>query len=502
MLWNLDPLPMRTQTLVGRLQDRTAWSLLPWAVGIALYIGINAAVLLLVSPTANFDQAEVLLLNQTLSLGYAAQPPLYVWLNGPLDLWLGPSLGLNIALKCALLAATLVVSLLTLRDLGGTRKQAALLLAAFGLIPAIVWESQRVLTHTTLAALMVALATRQALRLLRDGSLRNYLLLGLLAGLALLSKYNALLSLAALAIGMLLARSARPLVLRPAALLVPGTAFAVMLPHLWWLLSHRAAVQPTLDKLERAPNGWVHGLAEYGGAVASFVGPLLLVAVLSFGWRRLRARIATAAPGDEPAAAAARSILRTQLLVAALFGVLFVVGTNARHFEERWLVPMFITLPLWVSLSARGLEGPMGFVRTAAVVALLVAVILPARVLLAERLARSTPPVVSAPYLQLAAQMRERHGEPAAIIADTLTAGGNLRLAMPGVAVSVPGTTVLALPAAGAVWLVCENSPCDTQRFSAYGPQALAPQGWETYEAHYLYHERRSHRLQLKVLAR
>jgi lipopolysaccharide core galacturonosyltransferase RgtB len=493
---------MRTQTLVGRLHDRTAWPLLPWAVGIALYIGINAAAQLLVSPTANFDQAEVLLLNQTLALGYAAQPPLYVWLNAPLEMWLGPSLGLNIALKCTLLAATLVVSLLTLRDLGGNRKQAALLLAAFGLIPAIVWESQRVLTHTTLAALMVALTTRQALRLLRDGSVRNYLLLGLLAGLALLSKYNTLLSLLALAIGMLFQRSTRSLVLRPAALLVPAAAFAVMLPHLLWLLGHRAAVQPTLDKLERAPNGWVHGLVEYAGAVASFIGPMLLVAALGFGWRRLRGQGASAARNDDATATTARSILRAQLLVAALFGVLFVFGTNARHFEERWLIPMFITLPLWVALAARGLEGHAGFVRSAIVVALLVSFTLPARVVFAERLARSTPPVVSTPYLQLAAQMRERHGEPAAIVADTLTAGGNLRLAMPGVGVSVPGTTVLALPVDGRIWLVCENSPCDTQRFSAYGPQAPVTDGWETFEAHYLYHERRSHHLQLKLLQR
>ena len=75
----------------------------------------NVATQLAASPTANFDQAEVLLLAQELRLGYTAQPPLYIWLNWPLDALAGPSLAVNLVLKCALLCASVAFSLALLR---------------------------------------------------------------------------------------------------------------------------------------------------------------------------------------------------------------------------------------------------------------------------------------------------------------------------------------------------------------------------------------------------
>lgn len=511
---------------------RCPWGLARWIGLAALYLLFNAATQLAASPTANFDQAEMLVLVQELRLGYTAQPPLYVWLNWLPDAIAGPSLAMNLALKCLLMAASVGFSLAALRDAGEARRQAPLVLAGFALIPVVIWESQRVLTHSALAVALVLAVLLQAQRLRAAPTRRGYLAWGLLGGAALIAKYNTAIALAALAGALLLAPGWRTVLLTPRlAWAALGAALAV-LPHFAWLALNRSAVGSTVRKLERSadPFGFVKGLAELSGALAACVGVMGLVWISVLALRTVRRACAgggdagrgetlvppavagppvaapsVAAPSAVSSSAAAlHRLVSLQLALGLALTAAFVVVSGSRHFEERWLLPVLAPLPLWLALAVRRGDLRRGMLAAGAVMALAAALMLPGRVLFAGHLARGKPAVVSLPYVALGADMRAAHGEPAAILADTQTLGGNLRLVFPRARILVPGVTRHEAPAEGALWAVYEDSDCESQPLTKrVDEQRLLPAPGvpcTVHEAPLLHLPGRTHRLHLQVL--
>lgn len=502
-------------------------SLRDLAVGcavVAAYLLLNVVTQLAASFTANYDQAEILVLAQELRWGYTAQPPLYVWLSYLPDRFAGPSLALNLALKTGLLVACVGLSLGMLRRAGGSRRQALLVLAGFALVPVLVWESQRVLTHTTLALALVLAVTWQAQRLRAAAApgAAGYLAWGMLAGAATLSKYNTVIALAALPAALLLLPGWRGLLLTRRLAWSAAGAALVMLPHFAWLAGNRLVLGSTVRKLESAevPFAFVRGLQELAAALAACVGVMVLVWLLVralAGLRRLpRALLSASASSASSVASdaaglscgadavALRSLLAVQMLAGIALSAAFVVLTGTRHFEERWLLPVLAPLPLWLALSVRHVDLFRGLVTAAALLALVASALLPGRVLFAERMARGKPPVLSIPYEALAAGMRAAHGEPAWLIADTQTLGGNLRLVFPGARVLVPGVTAMSLPADATVWAVFEDTDCEgnalTERVDEQQMVPLADLACEVHEAVLLHHRARRHRLHLQVL--
>jgi hypothetical protein len=100
--------------------------------------------------------------------------------------------------------------------------------------------------------------------------------------------------------------------------------------------------------------------------------------------------------------------------------------------------------------------------------------------------------------------MRAAHGEPAAILADTQTLGGNLRLVFPRARILVPGVTRHEAPAEGALWAVYEDSDCESQPLTKrVDEQRLLPAPGvpcTVHEAPLLHLPGRTHRLHLQVL--
>lgn len=500
------------------------WGLACWSGLAALYLLFNAATQLAASPTANYDQAEMLVLVQELRLGYTAQPPLYVWLNWLPDALAGPSLALNLALKCLLMAVSVAFSLAALRGAGAARRQAPLVLAGFALIPVVIWESQRVLTHSALALALVLATLWMAQRLRASPTSPGYLAWGLLGGAALIAKYNTAIALAALVGALLLAPGWRVVLLTPRlAWAALGAALAV-LPHFAWLAVNQSAVGSTVRKLERSadPFGFVRGLGEMAGALAACVGVIALVWVVVRALRLLRsdagrvglrpadATPAVAAPDAAapaavaPRVAALKRLVSLQLAIGLALTAAFVVVSGSRHFEERWLLPVLAPLPLWLALVVQPADLRRGMLGAGAAMAVVAALMLPGRVLFAEHLSRGRPAVVSLPYVVLAAQMRAAHGEPAAILADTQTLGGNLRLVFPGARILVPGVTRREAPTAGALWAVYEDSDCEGRPLSErVDEQRLLPAPGlpcAVHEAPLLHRPGLSHRLHLQVL--
>lgn len=137
----------------------------------------------------------------------AYHPPLYYWLNAPLFAALGGAgyVAFNLAVSFGLALATYAI----LRRLDVPRAWRLGALAVATALPTLVGVSVSA-TNDGLVALLVALLTLAALPFLSDrATTRDAVLLGVATGAAMLTKFNAVVPAAFLALGILVAARGR-----------------------------------------------------------------------------------------------------------------------------------------------------------------------------------------------------------------------------------------------------------------------------------------------------
>lgn len=385
-------------------------------VAATLYFFLNALTQGLVSPTADLDQAQQLLLSQDRAWGYGAQPPLYTWIVHTLFGITGPSLGVLLGLKALLLAALMLGAFQVARQLGleGSRQQAALI--GFAFIPQIVWEAQRDLTHSVLATVLGMWTLWAFLALRRAPQIRSYLMLGVLMALGVMSKYNYLIFMVALLVAGFATPSYRPRVWNPWMLLSLLVAVCLLLPHLAWIVSHQDVATSSAHKFRMDGGFTLQGLGSLGMGMLAFSAPLLLAAGLS------RRKLDAHTGATEEA-----RILGRLLGVVILLLALSVLVSGATNVKDRWLQPLLFFLPLFIA-SIVAIRIRM-FSALAIALLTLVAVILPGRTLLAEWSGKVSRP--NLPYAAAANEIRKLADNPAFIVSDSELLAGNLRLAFP-----------------------------------------------------------------------
>ncbi|WP_295887227.1 glycosyltransferase family 39 protein [uncultured Thiohalocapsa sp.] len=382
------------------------------------WLALNALLLGMVTPTAEWDHAEQLILSQFPALGYNSQPPLYTWLVQALFAVSGPSLPVLLALKALLLTLMVAGVAAAARQLGMTPAQQWVAVLGLALIPQVVWEDQRNFTHTVLVVAVAAWTLVALLRLAYRPGWGEYGALGLLLGLGALSKYNfGFFALALLAAALSLP-TWRPLLLSRRFAVALALAAAIFAPHAHWVLAEPTAAGEGFHKLRMTAGiGW-DTLLDLAAGLAASLGLLVLLSPLV---RRRSPRDAALPPG-------CRLLWRTAGLVLVL-AVALILLSGARDIKEHWLQPMVFYAPLLLACHAE----PGGWrwrVFVGAVVLVLagVSVALPGQALWADP---ERPSRLNAPYRELAAQMRAAVPRPALVLADSDPLAGNLRLAFP-----------------------------------------------------------------------
>ena len=208
-------------------------------------------------------------------------------------------------------------------------------------------------------------------RSLDERKLGDAALFGLLVGLALLSKYYALILAATCVLAALQHPGRKRWFAGPSPWLAAGIAALVVAPHLWWLATHGA---PPLRYLARvsgrgygataryAATAFFGALAQNAVAVAAVafvagLGPRAVAASASARWREPRFRmlaILTAAPLLLTVAAAL--VLRNKVSTNMMIGVfplaplLAIEATGARNVER--LASLSVKLAAALSLAA------------------------------------------------------------------------------------------------------------------------------------------------------
>lgn len=410
----------------------TAPRLLFW---LAAYFAVQVLVRLIISPNAELDESEQLLFTQSYQWGYGAQPPLYTWLQKVIFAVTGPGIFGLALFKNALLFGTYALSYAAARLL--TRNHAASVIAAVSLIflPQIAWESQRDLTHSVLVTMMSAATVVVFLKLEQNRQWPWYLALGAVIGLGILSKYTYLLMPVGLCLAALCIKEYRRAVLSPWMLAALLVAVLIVLPHALWFQQHWLEIRANNPELTTPA---ARSAAAMGKLVVKMLGaPLAQVLAIAAAFALLCWRQWRPWPAQRWREPRTRFLLLT--IVLALLSV-FAVMLVTRHttFKSRWLQSVYWCVPLLIATLLHQRFTRAAVVRVlalAGLVALVVSILLPTRVLLAGL---DDARELQAPMRQMVRQMPFL-SEVDLIMADGRYLGGNLRIHFPQKRIITPG---------------------------------------------------------------
>ncbi|MEO5801887.1 MAG: glycosyltransferase family 39 protein [Verrucomicrobiota bacterium] len=394
-----------------------------------IYFGLQTLIRVLISGTVDLDESEQLILTQKFSWGYGSQPPLYTWIQMLFFKAFGISVFALALFKNLLLLSIYVFTYLNVRFV--TRSHVCGMLGAISLlfIPQVSWESQRDLTHSVLASALVSVTLFVFLRL-RENSWLDYAVFGVCAALGILSKYNYTVFLFGLILSALTLGRFRSGILNKRILLSIVACFLLLSPHLFWDFNNRALLISTAYKFHQQQNNvWfsavVSGLKHLALALVSHLGPCVIILTMFF--REQLFRKTTLNKNNDYA----KLIARKYWFIGAglVLGILLFQITG---FKDRWFEPIFISLPLFLFVLAQDWMMPAhakNFFLIGGVVALLVLILIPMRIILADEAGWTQ--LLNAPYRELSPKLNAVIPSDALVVAENKWIGGNIRLLFP-----------------------------------------------------------------------
>lgn len=221
---------------VGRRRGALPAVAWPWVLAAA---GVLLAVLVALSGRygPHRDELYFVAAGRRLAWGYPDQPPVTPLVAHLADL-VAPGSLVALHLPSALAAAGVVVlAALTARELGGGTGAQLLTVVATG-TGAVVVTLGHILSTTTIDTLFWVAIVYVVLRTVTRDAPRGWLVVGLLAGLALLDKNLVAFLLAGIVVGIALTSEVRHHLRSPWAWAAAGIALLIWLPNLVWQATH------------------------------------------------------------------------------------------------------------------------------------------------------------------------------------------------------------------------------------------------------------------------
>ena len=329
------------------------WSgFVPWAI--LLYFVVQAALRVALSGNLEIDEAEIAR-HGYLAFGYGnSNPPLYDWIV--VSLWkLTGSWPAALALaKNGLLAATYLLFFRLGRRLLGTKAGAATLALSLMLMPQVIWHAQVTLSHSTAALAASAAVIATLAWLIERRATLSFVAFGVALAAALLSKYSAILLVAALACGVLGVGEARRRLRDLRLLLSMAVAALLAAPHYVWVLRNLEISTARLAKLETRHPFWslfdipligLDGLWSTLQVLAVSAAPLVIIWAAARWLARGEADLAAPRARGDLFGGVARSTLIAGL---AIVGIV-VLASDIHHISDRYLAQFLLVLPVWLA---------------------------------------------------------------------------------------------------------------------------------------------------------
>jgi lipopolysaccharide core galacturonosyltransferase RgtB len=418
----------------------------------------------LISSSLQTDEAEQSLVTQVWLWGYGSQPPLYTWLQIPLFAILGVSVFALASLKNLLLFSIYLFTWLSAREI--FREAIHAMLATFSLLLIVLfaWESQRDQTHLVLATAIAAATVFVTLRLFKTHRAGWYCLLGGLAGLGMLAKYN----YAMVIVSLLLAGWSLPpcrRALRNRKILLTLACFLlVVAPHAHWAWTNPTLVFSQSNKFEIPRSGdFLLASLKGAGRLVKRIGEFVVGPALVYGVLLIRSRKLSPSGVDHLPV----TLIQRTMLIGLLLCFIVVLAFHVTMIRARWLQPLLISLPLVITAWA---QPRLDANRIKAVFALAGLVMLAVPTALYGTVAAARwlgePTNLNVPYRALAAQLRAAGFTRGVIVADGHLVAGNLRPCFPESTVLAAWNVRVPVPAQNQVPVLLVWRPTGKARIS------------------------------------
>ncbi|MYN14123.1 hypothetical protein GSY71_13335 [Pusillimonas sp. TS35] len=383
------------------------------------------------------DGMEELIWASSLELGYSKHPPLPSWIMYAATQIFGRPIWLPffVGQLCSALALWFIWKL------GCEFTTPPRSLSAVLLLSTIAYFGMRgtIFNHNTVQLAPLAAAAWLFHRALRTGRTRAWMALGLVSGLALLTKYSAVIQFAAFAIFLLHRRR------EVSSATIQGVAIATLIgllvfsPHLYWLAQHDFA--PILYADESIVSvSRLSALKSIGNFLIDQLlrlAPMVIaVAILARHVRRKAHPVTSATVGAQPTWASALSTWdRSFVLWVGLAPLLstvvisIILGTNL---EASWATTFFILFGFYAFWWLRGEDGAVLRATLITVIVLQVCIAVGyglARGPIAWHLgkpSRSTYPGLAVSRAMQAVWQQHEPGVPLQIVASDMWLGGNI----------------------------------------------------------------------------
>lgn len=340
---------------------------------LAIYYLVHVLLRPWLTATAGSDDVDQLLFSQSLALGYdVAQQPLYTWLVWAAVKLIGPSVAAAAFVKYTLL----LLIHATMYGIAGrfVADERVRFLAGFSplLIYPMAWRIHEADTHGLLATLLMLLILWQALKMSETRRATEYLLLGLLAGLALLTSLYLVIALIALAAALRLDPRHGAMIADTRLALSIGLAAIVFFPYGFWLAGHWFEALATLDVELRA------GL-QLGFGSRLLVGSGALIAALALSIFPLWLFVPLIVPGTLKRLGPDQDERLILTYCAASVGLLllYLFTLGIAEFSHYRLYPVFWPLSLYLfrRIDRAGLDARGGRFMAALLLAVFVMVV-------------------------------------------------------------------------------------------------------------------------------
>lgn len=398
------------------------------------YFSLHIVLRVLVSDSLDFDEAEQALLGQWLLAGYTEQPPLYTWVQYSLFSLFGKNVFAVSLLKNLLLFLTYVFVFLAGREILKDTRAAILATCSLLLIPQIGWESQRDMTHTTLAVCAASASLWQSLRLVKKQDLVNYCIFGLFLSVGMLGKANFALFLAILFLTLATFPVGRKVIFSPKILVSILIIAALAGSYFLWMFDNQDIVFSATHKFKRTVESYqLQGIVSLFVKSFLFLTPTWLICLLIFpaGFARKQ--------NQEPDFH--HQFIKRYLLMLFFVLLAVVLIFKVTYVKDRWLQPLLFAAPIYffsrlapAQISPKRFKVFLGVIAVAAIAVYLAFTIRVAGASYTHRFCR-----MNYPFAAMAKDLRQTGFSDGLIISDHRLLAGNMRFQFPGSTAIIPG---------------------------------------------------------------
>lgn len=308
--------------------------------GIALLAFISFLAISLITLFKNaleLEDAEQAYYSQWLRWGYDDQPPLYTWMQYVFNQVFGENKISFSIFRGLLFAGTLFVlhrfALVRIKDLD--KSKLAVLIVV--LVPVFIDFTFRRLSHTSLLCLCIIATYYCIQQLVRNKSYLNYVLLGLLVGIGILSKYNYIFFLITLFLVSIWDKKLRVAIWNLKIIISIVIASICVFPHVYWLIGPSGyqsflteSVQTKVMGNEVIEGFSIMPLVTYLKGFSALLYLIFIATIASFFLKHIRF--------EKPVFNWFFKMFITQLIVLVLFFIIF----QTQKVETRWLLPLFL----------------------------------------------------------------------------------------------------------------------------------------------------------------